>query len=305
METILPKKTISKKALPFRGVATALITPFTENAAAIDLPAFDALVQRQTEAGISALVVAGTTGEAAALTDREHALLLTRAKERAPHTPIIAGCGAPTTERVVHMVREAAANGADGVLIVTPYYNKCTQEGLYRHYMTAADAADIPVILYEVPSRTGMKVDADTYARLSAHDNIVALKDATGDLERAALLCGRLGDTLSLYAGNDGVTVPLLSVGGQGVISVLSNLAPRTVLGMYNAWAQGDTASAAAIQQAVAPAVAALFSHVNPIPVKEVAAALGMCHRSFRLPLCPLSEEARRSLCDTLVPLCE
>ena len=164
-----------KKPMIFRGCATALITPFLKNAPeTIDFHAFDTLVRRQTAAGVDALVVSGTTGEASALTEEEHRRLITAAKTAAPDIPVIAGCGAPTTERAVLLAKDACAAGADAVLVVTPYYNKCSQEGLYRHYMTIADASSVPVILYEVPSRTGMKVQPQTYIRLSQHENIAA-----------------------------------------------------------------------------------------------------------------------------------
>ena len=277
----------------FYGTATALITPFLrENPDRIDEDAFRGLVCAQADAGIDALVAAGTTGEASALTDAEHTRLIALAKECAPAVPVIAGCGAPTTARAQALVRDACHAGADAVLIVTPYYNKCSQEGLYRHYMTLADTSTVPVILYEVPSRTGMKVALDTYIRLSAHNNITALKDATGDLERAVLLREAVGDALTLYAGSDGVVVPMLSVGASGVISVLSNLLPHAVSQMCRAWFSGDTLRAAAMQCRYAPLIRALFSEVNPIPVKAAAAALGMCGADYRLPLCGMDTDA-------------
>jgi len=277
----------------FSGTATALITPFLRDTPdRIDEDAFRGLVRAQAAAGINALVVAGTTGEASALTDAEHTRLIALAKECAPAMPVIAGCGAPTTARAQALVRDACHAGADAALIVTPYYNKCSQEGLYRHYMTLADTASVPVILYEVPSRTGLKVALDTYIRLSAHENITALKDATGDLERAVLLREAVGDALTLYAGSDGVVVPMLSVGAAGVISVLSNLLPHTVSQMCRAWFSGDTLRAAAIQCRCAPLIRALFSEVNPIPVKAALAALGYCSDTYRLPLCEMEAGA-------------
>ena len=282
-----------KKPLIFRGCATALVTPFQrDHPERIDLPALNTLIRRQVNAGVDALVVAGTTGEASALTAAEHRYLITEAKKHTGNLPVIAGCGAPTTAGVIALAHDAVSAGADAILVVTPYYNKCSQEGLYRHYMTIADASAVPVILYEVPSRTSMKVTLDTYIRLSAHENIAALKDATGDLERAVLLRQAVGDALPLYAGSDGVTVPMLSVGAVGVISVVSNLLPEMTVQLCRAWASGDSLRAAVLQCRMAPLIRALFSEVNPIPVKAVLAALGYCSDTYRLPLCEMEAEA-------------
>lgn len=290
----------------FRGAATALITPFRKNNPdQIDEDAFRRLVRFQTDAGISALIVAGTTGEASALTDAEHTRLVSLAKEASENRiPVIAGCGASTTARAAARIRDAAARGADAVLVVTPYYNKCSQEGLYRHYMTLADTAcDCPVILYEVPSRTGLHVSVDTYIRLSRHDNIIALKDATANLERAALLRQAVGDALTIYAGSDSVIVPMLSVGAAGVISVLSNICPSAVIRMCTAWFSGDTAKAAELQCRYAPLIRALFAEVNPIPVKAAMAALGLCAEQYRLPLCEMSEDETQKLLSLIMML--
>lgn len=282
-----------KKPLIFRGCAAALITPFQKgDPNNIDSAALIKLIRRQVKAGADALVVAGTTGEASALSSEEHRYLITEAKKQAGDLPVIAGCGAPTTAKAAALAADAAAAGADAVLVVTPYYNKCSQEGLYRHYMTVADKSPVPVILYEVPSRTGMKVTPDTYIRLSEHENIAALKDATGDLERAVLLRQEIGDALPLYAGSDGVTVPMLSVGAVGVISVVSNVLPEMASEMCRAWFAGDSLRAAEMQCRMAPLIRALFSEVNPIPVKAVLAALGYCSDTYRLPLCEMDRDA-------------
>ncbi len=280
------------KPILFRGAATALITPFLPDAPErIDEAAFTALIRRQCDAGISALVTAGTTGEASALTEEEHIRLITLAKESAaPGVPIIAGCGAPTTSRAAALVKQAADAGADAVLIVTPYYNKCSQEGLYRHYTTIADCSPLPLILYEVPSRTGLRVTPETYIRLAEHENIAALKDATADLERAALLRHTLGERLHLYSGSDGVNVPLMAIGAHGVISVLSNLCPEAVVSMCRACTDGDYLRAAALQCNYAPLIRALFSEVNPIPIKSLMARNGVCSGTFRLPLCEMTD---------------
>lgn len=285
------------KPLIFRGCATALVTPFEKNRPdRIDSAALQTLVCRQRDAGVDALVVAGTTGEASALSQSEHRYLVTEAKRQAGSIPIIAGCGAPTTAGAAALAGDAAAAGADAILVVTPYYNKCSQEGLYRHYMTIADSSTVPVILYEVPSRTGLKVQPETYIRLSAHENIIGLKDATGDLERAVLLRQEIGDALPLYAGNDGITVPMLSVGATGVISVVSNVLPEMTVQMCRAWVCGDSLRAAALQCRMAPLIRALFSEVNPIPVKALLAALGQCSDTYRLPLCEMDAGAVAAL---------
>ncbi|MCQ2432930.1 MAG: 4-hydroxy-tetrahydrodipicolinate synthase, partial [Clostridia bacterium] len=206
----------------FRGAATALITPFADGKP--DKTAFAALVRAQCEAGISALVVCGTTGEAAVLSYREQSMLAALAKEHAvPDIPVIAGCGSPSTEKAVKLAKNAVRAGADALLCVTPYYNKCTEEGLYRHYMTVADAAGIPVILYEVPGRTGVSVSPKLYGRLAKHECIRAVKDASGNLTHTAQILYETEGVLDVYAGDDALTIPTLSLGGCGVISVLAN----------------------------------------------------------------------------------
>ena len=282
-----------KNNLLFRGTATALVTPFQKHdPEKIDETAFLRLLQMQGEAGVPALVIGGTTGEASALTSGEHTRLIELAKENSDaSTVIIAGCGASTTAKTVSLTKNAASAGADAALIVTPYYNKCSQEGLWRHYMTIADQSDIPLIVYEVPSRTGMKVSVETYKRLAAHPQIIGVKDATSDMERTALLLNAVGDSLALYTGCDGVIVPTLAMNGHGVISVLSNLMPKTVCRLCELCFEKSYAQAAALQCTLAPLIRALFEEVNPIPVKAALAARGLCAPVYRLPLCPFSDE--------------
>ena len=288
-----------KKTPLFRGAATALITPFADGE--IDYPAFGRMIDRQCASGIAALVVCGTTGEASALSDEEHAALTAFAKEHtAGRVPVLAGCGSPSTEHARKLVRETCAAGADGVLVVTPYYSKCSQEGLYRHYMTLADASPAPLLLYEVPGRTGVRAEPETYLRLSVHENIAGVKDASGDVEHAADIRFLCGDALPLYAGNDGLTVPLLSLGALGVISVLSNPAPAAVCDLCRMWFSGNAAGAGELQCRLSPAIRALFSEVSPIPVKTVMAARGFCREEFRLPLCPMEPEKRTQLLGSL-----
>ena len=284
-----------KKNLLFRGAATALVTPFSDGK--IDYPAFGALIDMQMHSGIAALVVCGTTGEASALTEEEHASLVSFAKERVQgRLPVIAGCGSPSTKHAEMLIRDACSAGADAVLVVTPYYNKCSQEGLYRHFITLADASRVPLLLYEVPARTGVRMEPDTCQRLSQHENIAGIKDATGDAEHASAGLDLCGDALPLYSGCDGLTVPLLSLGAQGVISVLSNFAPAAVSALCSLWFSGDTAAAGLLQCRLSPVIRALFSEVSPIPVKTVMAESGICREEFRLPLCPLSKEKRELL---------
>ena len=284
-----------KKKSVFRGAATALITPFRDGKP--DKAAFCSLIRAQCDAGIDALVVCGTTGEAATLTDREQSMLISWARENAsPTIPIIAGCGSPSTVHAVKLAQNACKAGADALLCVTPYYNKCTEDGLYAHYTAIADASEVPLILYEVPARTGVKVLPQTYTRLAAHENIAAVKDAAGDLSHTAELLRLCGDTLDVYSGDDALTVPILSLGGAGVISVLSNLIPETVAAMCRAWFSADREKAAQIQLSHLPQIHALFSHVNPVPVKAVMAAKGLCREEYRLPLCPLSDGEKTQL---------
>lgn len=284
-----------KKKLLFRGAATALITPFADGAP--DYSALENILRAQAEAHIAALVVCGTTGEASALTEREHAALTAFTREHTPpQIPVIAGCGSPSTQHAAELIRNACSAGADGVLVVTPYYNKCSQEGLYRHYMTLADVSSVPLLLYEVPARTGVRAEPETYLRLCRHENIAGLKDASGNPEHTAEIRALCGDALPLYCGNDGLTVPMLSLGAEGVISVLSNLAPHTVSALCRLWFSGNTAAAGALQCRISPAVRALFSEVSPIPVKTAMAKQGLCREEFRLPLCPMSEAAKNAL---------
>lgn len=284
-----------KKAIPFRGAGTALITPMKNGRP--DKPAFRALIRSQCDAGIDALIVCGTTGEAAALTPREHTSLTALARETAdPSVPVIAGCGSPSTKTAADMAREVCAAGADGLLCVTPYYNKCTEEGLYRHFMTVAEAAALPLILYEVPSRTGVRVSPKICTRLAAQNAIAAVKDASGDLSHTAEILYETGGTLAVYSGDDALTLPILSLGGAGVISVLSNVMPAEVHRLCALWEAGERAEAAALQRSFLPLCRALFSHVNPVPVKAVLAAMGVCREEYRLPLCPLTDEEKAAV---------
>ncbi len=289
----------------FCGCATALITPF--RGGELDRDAFVTLVQNQLAAGVDALVVTGTTGESSTLTDREKHWLYTatvREVARADRRiPVIAGTGSNNTARAIELSRLAADCGVDGLLIVTPYYNKASEDGLIAHYTAVADATPLPLILYHVPGRTGCRLPPATCKTLSDHPRIVGLKDATGDLAYAARVAALCGDRLPLYAGNDDLTVPTLALGGQGVISVLSNLLPARMTALCRLWREGRTAEATRDQLALLPLCDALFSEVNPIPVKYAMSRLGLCQNELRLPLAPADERVRAAVDRALTSL--
>ena len=274
-------------SLLFEGCATALITPFKDGK--VDYAAFEAILQQQIDADIDALVVTGTTGESSTLTDREKRDLYTMAvravRASGKKIPVIAGTGNNNTARAIDLSRMAESVGCDGLLLVTPYYNKSSQEGLIAHFTAIANTVSIPSILYHVPSRTGCSMTVDTCQKLSAHPRISGLKDATGQIGFTARVSAVCGDALPLYSGNDDMVTPVLSLGGHGVISVVSNLLPKTMVELCNAWFQGDTKTAIAYQNHILPLVDALFCEVNPIPVKCAMALCGFCCDEVRLPL--------------------
>lgn len=279
----------------FRGAATALITPFRDGE--VDFPALKNLIEFQIAEGIDALVIAGTTGEAPTLADHEHQACLAFAAEVIDgRVPFIAGTGSNDTHHAVEMSRFACSCGCDALLLVSPYYNRATERGLIQSYLTIADSIDKPAILYNVPSRTGVKLTMPVYRALAEHENIVAVKEASGDLGAVAQLAAELGDRFAIYSGNDDVTVPVMSLGGLGCISVLSNLLPRATSDMCHKYLGGDTKGAAADQLRLLPLINALFAEVNPIPVKCAAAMMGLCREEYRLPLCAPSEATREKL---------
>ncbi len=278
-----------KKNTVFRGAATALITPLTNDG--VDYAAFGKLIDWQIEQGIDALVIAGTTGEGSTLTYDEHQEAIRYAVERAAgRVPIIAGTGSNDARRAVTLSRFACQAGADALLVVTPYYNKATQKGLVAMYTAIADAVDRPIILYNVPSRTGVNIEPATYLALADHPNIVGIKEANGNISKIVETAALVGDKLDIYSGNDDQVVPVLSMGGSGVISVLSNLLPAETSRMCHRFFEGDVAGSAEMQCAMLPLIQALFSEVNPIPVKAAMAAMGWCENILRLPLTPMEE---------------
>ena len=278
-----------KKHTVFRGAATALITPLTDNG--VDYAAFGKLIDWQIGEGINGLIIAGTTGEGATLTYQEHEECIRFAVERAAgRVPIIAGSGSNDTSRAITLSKFSCRAGADALLVVTPYYNKATQNGLIASYTAIADAVDRPIILYNVPSRTGVNIEPATYAALARHPNIVGIKEASGNFSKLAETVMLVGDTIDIYSGNDDQVVPLLSMGGSGVISVLSNVMPAATVEMCRKFFDGDVADSAKMQCDLLPLINALFSEVNPIPVKAAMAAMGWCENIVRLPLTPMEE---------------
>ncbi|MDR3085499.1 MAG: 4-hydroxy-tetrahydrodipicolinate synthase [Christensenellaceae bacterium] len=289
------------KRTVFTGAATAMVTPFTQDG--LNLEALDLLIDYQLEGGIDALVLCGTTGEPSTMTVEEEARVIARALERANgRVPVIAGAGSNDTAFAVHSAKQAKSLGADALLLVTPYYNKTTQEGLVRHYLTIADATDLPIILYNVPSRTGLNIAPQTMKRLAEHENIVGIKEASANIEQIVEVA-RLCPELSLYSGNDDHVVPLLSLGGKGVISVVSNVVPRLMHEMVQKWLEGDLQGSLELQFQVNPLGKALFSEVNPIPVKTALRDMGFDVGPLRLPLIDMQEETRKLLLQRLAEL--
>ena len=279
----------------FTGAATALITPLTPDG--VDYPAFGRLIDWQIDNGIDALVIAGTTGEGSTLSDEEHREVLKFAAERAAgRIPMIAGTGSNDTAYAVDLTRYACSVGYDGMLVVTPYYNKATQKGLIKMYETIADASDKPLILYNVPSRTGVGIEPATYAALAEHPMISAIKEANGNISKIAETIALVGDKLDVYSGNDDQIVPILSLGGVGVISVLSNLLPAQTSAIVKKYLAGNVRESAAMQLAYLPLINALFCEVNPIPVKAAMNAMGFCSEDIRLPLTPMEDAHRENL---------
>ena len=271
----------------FRGIGTALITPMT--ATGVDYYNLARLIDFQLEGGVSALIAVGTTGESATLTGAERKEVIRFTVERvAGRVPVVAGTGTNDTSHVLDFTQSACDNGADAVLVVTPYYNKATQNGLIAHYTKIADTADKPVILYNVPSRTGCNLLPATVNVLADHPNICAIKEASGNMAQVVELAAMAGDRLDIYSGEDGITLPILSVGGIGCISVAANVAPRQMVAIVDKFFAGDVEGAARMQKELYPLIKQLFCEVNPIPVKAAMSAMGYCENRLRLPLTPM-----------------
>ena len=287
-----------KKPL-FTGVCTALVTPFLENR--VNYPMMDMLLRRQMDAGINAVVVAGTTGEAPTLSDDEKRELIQRAKDFAGDgCAIIAGTGSNSTEHAISLSQDAEEAGADAVLVVSPYYNKATPDGLLAHYTAIAHSVSIPIILYNVPSRTGVDIPVSVYRRLAAIPNIVGVKEAAADITKIARIRKECPEDFFVWSGNDEQIVPAMALGAKGVISVLSNLCPKETRFMADAALDGDMDTAAALQIELLPLIDLLFCEVNPIPIKEAMALIGYDCGHCRLPLTRLTKENRKKLMECL-----
>ena len=284
----------------FTGAATAIITPMNSDGS-VNFEKINTLVEEQINAGIDALVVCGTTGEKSTLNYTEHIDVVKAVVEAAnKRVPIIAGAGSNDTAYSVGICQEAMDVGADALLMVTPYYNKTSQAGLVAHYNYVADRVDAPIIVYNVPSRTGVNILPETYAELAKHPNIVAAKEANGDIASVVKTKYLCGDNLDIYSGNDDQIVPMLSVGGAGVISVLSNVAPADTHKMCAEYLAGNVDIARDLQVKYIALINALFSDVNPIPVKEAMNIMGMEVGPCRLPLVPMSDAKRAALAEEL-----
>ena len=273
----------------FAGAATALITPFKNGV--LDVPALKALIDDQIANDIDALVIAGTTGEAATLSHEEHCELLRHAVEHvAGRVPVIAGTGSNDTAYGIELSRYACEIGCDGLLLVTPYYNKATPKGLIESFLATAEATDKPIILYNVPSRTGVNITLPVYRELAKHERIVAVKEASGNISAIAELIAECGDALDVYSGNDDQIVPIMSLGGKGVISVFSGIMPREAHELCMACLDGDFTTGAEMQLKYLKLMNSLFCEVNPIPVKTASALMGLCENELRLPLSQMEE---------------
>lgn len=280
--------TVNKLPCPFHGIGTALITPLCDGAP--DHAAMRQIVEAQIEGGVAALIVLGTTGEAVTLKEQERAAVLCTVMEAAGgRVPIIVGTGAPDTRDAVVAAKYAKGQGADGILVVTPYYNKGTSEGIVQHYLSVADAAEVPMILYNVPSRTGVNLTLPQLSRLAEHPNIVAIKEASGDIDRAADVIATLGDRLMVYGGNDGELLPTLSLGGIGLISVISNLYPAKMAEIYRLFIEGRHTEAAKAAAVLLPMIRLMFAETNPSPIKYAMSLSGLCTSEMRLPMTPPS----------------
>ena len=283
------------KDLIFRGVCTALVTPFERGE--ISIPMLRRLLTRQMDAGIKAILICGTTGESPTLSDPEKIALIREAKAWVgDQGTILAGSGSNCTEHAVSLSKAAQEAGADGLLVVTPYYNKATAAGLIAHYTAVAQAVTIPVILYNVPSRTGVDIPVSVYKALSQIPNIAGVKEASPDLHKIAQIQAACPEDFSVWSGNDDLTLPIISLGGRGVISVTSNVCPQAMKSMTDAALRGDTEAAQEKFQELLPLMEALFSEVNPIPVKAAMEAMGLDCGPCRLPLTALSPQHKAAL---------
>ncbi len=280
----------------FTGAAIAIITPMNADGS-VNYNVLGEMIDNQIESGTDAIVICGTTGEASTMTDEEHLECIRFAVERtAKRVPVIAGTGSNDTAYAINLSKEAEAVGADALLVVTPYYNKATQRGLIAHFTAIADAVNIPIVLYNIPGRTGMNIEISTVKELAKHRNIVAVKEASGNISYAAKLIAECGDNIDVYSGNDDMIVPLMSLGAKGVISVLSHVIPKETHDMVQLCLENNFAEATKLQIKYLDLINNLFIEVNPIPVKEAVNMMGVNAGSCRLPLCDMTDEHKAVL---------
>lgn len=289
----------TQKTTIFTGAAVAIVTPFKNNQ--VDYESLAALIERQIENSTDAIVICGTTGESSTLTDEEHKECIRFCVEKtAGRVPVIAGTGSNDTDYAISLSKYACEVGVDGLLLVTPYYNKATPKGLIKHFTAIADATDKPIILYNVPSRTGVNISLPVYKELAKHERIVAAKEASGNISAVAALAEACGNSLDIYSGNDDQIVPILSLGGKGVISVLSNVVPKDTHDIVALWNEGKTKESLALQLKYLDLINALFCEVNPVPVKTAMGLMGLCADEMRLPLCEMEENNKERLATAL-----
>lgn len=285
----------NRKNTLFEGVCTALVTPFKNGE--IDYHALKNLIEFQISEGVDALLINGTTGESSTLSTQEkQELIFFAVQEVSGRVPLIAGTGANDTKIAIELSTYAKTAGADALLVVTPYYNKASREGLIRHYTSIADEVDLPLILYNVPSRTGVNIPLEVYKKLAEHENIVGVKEANASISDFGKLSQLCRDKFDLYSGNDDMITPTLALGGKGVISVISNLLPKETRDICRLYFDGKTKEATELQLSLLPLINAIFSEVNPIPIKALLAHKGMCCEEYRLPLCQMGEEKKKMI---------
>ncbi len=283
------------KTVLFRGSGVAIVTPFTQDG--VDADALDALVDFQLENGTAAIIACGTTGEPSTMTDAEKDAVIARVVERVNgRVPVIAGTGGNDTRKTIAAAKRAKALGADAQLCVTPYYNKTSPHGLVAHYMAIADEGSLPVVVYNVPARTGLNMKPETLAIIAKHENIVAMKEASGDISQMLEMVRLSGNDIAFYSGSDDNVAPLLSLGFDGVISVAANAAPKLMHDLVAAFHGGDWRESLRLQLAVNPFVSALFCEVSPVPVKAALSLMGRCEETVRLPLVPMLPDNKARL---------
>ncbi|MFC1807406.1 4-hydroxy-tetrahydrodipicolinate synthase [Candidatus Omnitrophota bacterium] len=281
----------------FKGAMVAIVTPFKDDGKSIDEKKFRELIEFHIENGTKAIVPCGTTGESATLSMREHEHIIEVAVDAAKgRVSILAGTGSNNTAEAIELTKYAEKVGVDGVLIITPYYNKPTQEGVYRHFKALSEAVKIPIVAYNIASRTGTNITPETMARISTLGNVVGVKEASGDLNQMAQMKALCKKGFCLISGDDSLTLPLLSIGGCGIVSVVANIIPKEVSNMVNAYLEGDTETANKLHYKMLPLVKAMFIETNPIPVKTAMGMMGMLDPVFRLPMCEMSDSGKDKL---------